>query len=418
MQADDKNTVPSGLNYQLSTKSDEFYLERMKEILAVNSSARPPSAPVEMAENVFMGSQKHAEDFKLLRRYGITHIVNCAGSKLVNCAQNQDQRVSNTLYPEESGISECLIIGAVDHEDYDIGTHFDKAIDFLNSVEKKGGRTLVHCNLGVNRSGAVMAAYLMVRKKMSLLSVIDYIKQKRSVALSNRGFRKQLISFAKKRGLLESSEIKKTSKETAVNSSSDIDEGRSPQTPVVRFQSYDQWINCEDLDSKVIMSENDSKISSLKNRVQAAVKPKISDRFWSFSRSFVKWRSKTHGRRNERNSESAVTSPIFGQLDPVYEHSETGENAQIKSSEECIQQAPHPNNQQFDRPSSAQRSNSFLSLLKIPGRRMKSSSISDFHSLHQSTSSASFIEVDPSISSSAMRPLRISQSVGNNITSC
>jgi len=90
-----------------------------------------------------------------------------------------------------------------DNEDYDIKRHFPEAIAFLDDVKRSRGRSLVHCNLGVNRSGAVVAAYLMVSERRTLLDVIQYLRSKRSLVLSNKGFRRQLVTFARERRLLD-----------------------------------------------------------------------------------------------------------------------------------------------------------------------------------------------------------------------
>ncbi|ESN90405.1 hypothetical protein HELRODRAFT_70673, partial [Helobdella robusta] len=132
----------------------------------------------ELADGLFMGNQKHADDHDLLKRYRITHVVNCAG--------NSKLAITNPSYPFFKQQSK---------DNYNISAHFMRAIEFLDQSEKEGGRALVHCNLGVNRSGAIVAAFLMNRYKMNLLRTIDYLKRKRTVVLSNRGFRKQLVKF-------------------------------------------------------------------------------------------------------------------------------------------------------------------------------------------------------------------------------
>jgi len=81
--------------------------------------------------------------------------------------------------------------------------HFPEAIAFLDDVRRLRGRSLVHCNLGVNRSGAVVAAYLMVSERRTLLDVVKYLRSRRALVLSNKGFRRQLVAFARERGLLD-----------------------------------------------------------------------------------------------------------------------------------------------------------------------------------------------------------------------
>ena len=96
-----------------------------------------------------------------------------------------------------------LNVDAQDSEDYDIKRHFPEAIAFLDDVKRARGRSLVHCNLGVNRSGAVVAAYLMVSERRTLLDVVQYLRSKRSLILANKGFRRQLVAFARERRLLD-----------------------------------------------------------------------------------------------------------------------------------------------------------------------------------------------------------------------
>ena len=95
------------------------------------------------------------------------------------------------------------MIPAEDYEEYDILPHMLEAIAFLSRAETSGGCAFVHCNYGVNRSGVVAAAYLMTAERKPLLQVVNELKAKRSLILSNVGFRRQLVRFARCRGLLD-----------------------------------------------------------------------------------------------------------------------------------------------------------------------------------------------------------------------
>lgn len=61
---------------------------------------------------------------------------------------------------------------------------------------------LVHCALGINRSGAVCVAYMMVERRLPLLVVTRVIKDRRRIVLANKAFQRQLVSFARTHGLL------------------------------------------------------------------------------------------------------------------------------------------------------------------------------------------------------------------------
>jgi len=66
------------------------------------------------------------------------------------------------------------MLPAEDFEEFDILPHLLEAIAFVSRAETSGGCAFVHCNYGVNRSGVVAAAYLMVAERKPLLQVSPY----------------------------------------------------------------------------------------------------------------------------------------------------------------------------------------------------------------------------------------------------
>jgi hypothetical protein len=56
------------------------------------------------------------------------------------------------------------------------------------------GKVFVNCAVGVSRSAAVVLAYLMIHRHLSLVSSIRLVQQKRWV-FPNRGFLQQLIAL-------------------------------------------------------------------------------------------------------------------------------------------------------------------------------------------------------------------------------
>lgn len=76
---------------------------------------------------------------------------------------------------------------------------FPGVIDSIDQVRKAGGKVVVHCAAGQQRSAAVVAAYLM-SKGISLQEAISYIKSKKQDAfLTGVNFLPSLESFGTRR---------------------------------------------------------------------------------------------------------------------------------------------------------------------------------------------------------------------------
>ncbi|ESN99939.1 hypothetical protein HELRODRAFT_83597, partial [Helobdella robusta] len=156
----------------------------MKVILDGYPQHSPPIHPTKLTDQLYIGNQDNADDVILLQGLEITHVLNCAGTR------NFD--LTRSPYPLSSGITNFLMIPAQDYDEFDIMQFFEDAIGFLDSATLSGGRAFVHCSIGVNRSGAIVAAYMMISQKKRLLDVIVELKAKRLLILCNMGFRKQL----------------------------------------------------------------------------------------------------------------------------------------------------------------------------------------------------------------------------------
>ena len=180
----------------LEWPDDAVYLKLMADILDAYPMHGPPREPIQLCTHVYIGSQRDADDIDSLKRLGVTHVLNCAGTRRFDR--------SRSPYPSGSGIDGYLLIPAEDHEHYDIIADIPDAILFLDRVKLRTGKALVHCNLGINRSGAICTAYLMHDRRFRLLEAVRLMKRKRSVVLCNKSFRAQLVRYARARHLLDS----------------------------------------------------------------------------------------------------------------------------------------------------------------------------------------------------------------------
>ena len=153
-----------------------------------------PRHPSELfVDFLFLASQADARDPATLKRYGITHVVNCVG--------NSTSR--RNPYKASTGVIKYYQFSSDDCPSYPmIAQHFDPVRNFLDEAYESGGRALVHCKAGVNRSATLCVAYMMLKKKMTLLKAVAVAKRKRIYVLTNTGFRQQLIDFAKNNDLV------------------------------------------------------------------------------------------------------------------------------------------------------------------------------------------------------------------------
>lgn len=60
---------------------------------------------------------------------------------------------------------------------------------------KSGQAVLVHCKMGVSRSGSTVIAYAMKQQRWPLDVALAYVKDRRSIVKPNEGFMKQLQTY-------------------------------------------------------------------------------------------------------------------------------------------------------------------------------------------------------------------------------
>ena len=144
------------------------------------------------------GDYSDADSLGLLKELGITHVLNCAGAYVEN-----SQSVNSYLFGGNTGILAYRQFEADDTRSYQISQHFQEAFEFIEEGRRSGGKVLVYCAKGVNRSVAICTAYLMVHSRTKLLDTVRNVKNQRGgTILSNKGFQRQLITYAKEIGCL------------------------------------------------------------------------------------------------------------------------------------------------------------------------------------------------------------------------
>eukprot|EP00931_Biecheleriopsis_adriatica_P048688 TRINITY_DN28142_c0_g1_i1.p1 TRINITY_DN28142_c0_g1~~TRINITY_DN28142_c0_g1_i1.p1 ORF type:complete len:219 (+),score=34.64 TRINITY_DN28142_c0_g1_i1:21-677(+) len=150
--------------------------------------------PVELLPHLLLGDQLSARDIGSLKRLGVTHVLNLAGRP----ASNKDVNFAGCGIEHET-------ISADDEEGYPmLARHWEQARQFISRARSGGGRCLVHCVAGLNRSGVIAAAEVLLHEELPVLAAVKKCRQARGSAayLSNKSFQVELVAFAAERGLL------------------------------------------------------------------------------------------------------------------------------------------------------------------------------------------------------------------------
>ena len=171
-----------------------MYESRMQEIVREFPCVVATGA-TQLTDYLYIGGYNEARNMELLAGLGITHVLNCAAYR----------KSLRNPYPEWTGIIGYRQFEASDDDFYDIIQHVPASKSFIDGARSQGGKVFVHCARGINRSGAICIAYMTVDQQQDMMEVVQYVKRRRGVILSNGSFRRQLIDFARKYGLLSSS---------------------------------------------------------------------------------------------------------------------------------------------------------------------------------------------------------------------
>lgn len=145
---------------------------------------------MQVLDYVYLGAEEDAMNTLKLKALGVTHVLNCAAGYI---------NTGPEFYGDEV---KYLEFEAEDDDSYNMMQHFTTAYNFIEDARKSGGKVLLHCIMGINRSGLLTVAYCMVSKNIGPISAARLVKKTRPMLLTNHGFQRQLITFAREKDLL------------------------------------------------------------------------------------------------------------------------------------------------------------------------------------------------------------------------
>jgi len=132
-----------------------------------------------ITRHILVGNRESARDANGLQELGVTHVLN-GTSQLPN------------FHPHKFVY---LKIDMLDAPETPIVSYQKKASKFIQHIEEKGGRVLVHCVAGCSRSVCLVLMHLMVHHGVYLRDGWEHMKSVRPQMNPNEGFKLALAKL-------------------------------------------------------------------------------------------------------------------------------------------------------------------------------------------------------------------------------
>lgn len=135
---------------------------------------------------LFISGYQVPSTLEILKRHGITHIVNMAADVCDNCFPDDFEYC--TYYMKDANWEDLTPV-------------FYRTIEWIEQKVAAGGRVLVHCREGVSRSATITIAYMMWTQQISFETAHERLRKVRPICNPNTGFTCQLLMLGKRLGI-------------------------------------------------------------------------------------------------------------------------------------------------------------------------------------------------------------------------
>lgn len=134
----------------------------------------------QITPTLFLGGAEAPLNAALVSQKGITLIINAT---LCHAC------------PAYPGV-ECVRVPVCDLPTANLGTHFERVAERIHG--NRAGGTLVHCAAGMSRSPALVMAYLMRYRGVTLRQAHRWVQESRPYIRLNAGFWEQLLQYERR----------------------------------------------------------------------------------------------------------------------------------------------------------------------------------------------------------------------------
>lgn len=134
----------------------------------------------QITPTLFLSGAEAPLNAALVSQKGITLIINATLSHAC---------------PAYPGV-ECVRVPVSDLPTANLGTHFERVAERIHG--NRAGGTLVHCAAGMSRSPALVMAYLMRYRGVTLCQAHRWVQESRPYIRLNAGFWEQLLRYERR----------------------------------------------------------------------------------------------------------------------------------------------------------------------------------------------------------------------------
>ena len=171
------------------------YFDAVNSVIHSQDDFYIPSHATMLDDCLYLGSIEDAKNVDLLKSHNITYIINT-----VDDETSLSPEETKSLYDDSF---QYMGFSSEDAMDYPIMDHFKETHAFIEKARENNAKCLIHCMRGVNRSGVLATAHIMVKNNLGPITAAQIVYKKRGMLLTNPSFVSQLLFYAKENQYLD-----------------------------------------------------------------------------------------------------------------------------------------------------------------------------------------------------------------------